>query len=498
MSKDGGKLELGFVTGVIQQAIDGIHFAHELKDRGGQYLGIVHRDVTPSNIFLTDAGIVKILDFGIAKVKDASAHTQTGTVKGKYAYMAPEQLRGSAIDRRADVFALGIVLYEMLALRRLFQRKTDYLTFRAVMEQPIPDVRHYRNDCPAPLAAAVMRALDRDPDQRFATARQFGGAVLDAISGVGRPWTQGELGDFVGANFADAIHHRGAQIASAVRNGIAPAGIPVIAQPEEYLDIETADEFPPVDSVVSQRPDFDRGAAPDSESTVIDAPSGRVAMPEVQSERTDHSSRLTLQAELSQAGLSQPRLSQPRLSRSLIWPFVAFAMVAVAAGALFLVWQQIQNPHQIVIDHGPGSRIRQDGSNIVVEPSPPSAPAKPIDTAVAEISTPADTATEEPPRADPAPPRAALPRRPPPVPDPVVVKKKQSEVNRCVSMHGNVPAGTSLEIDVKPDGRPQRVAVYPVAVGATPLGGCIKAVFETAVFEGNGSERPITVTLRKK
>src|SRR5439155_14549509 len=96
----------------------------------------------------------KLLDFGIAKAKGASgANTQTGTVKGKYAYMAPEQLRGqTAVDRRVDVFALGVVLYEMVALRRLFQRKTDYLTFRAVMEQPIPDVRIYRADTPDALA----------------------------------------------------------------------------------------------------------------------------------------------------------------------------------------------------------------------------------------------------------------------------------------------------------------------------------------------------------
>ena len=143
---------------MIQQTCDALNYAHELKDRGGESLGIVHRDVTPSNVFLTDTGVVKVLDFGIAKVKNASANTQTGTVKGKYAYMAPEQLRGVDLDRRADVFALGVVLYEMIALRRLFQRKTDYLTFRAVMEQPIPDIRRYRPDVPE---ALVFRARAR-------------------------------------------------------------------------------------------------------------------------------------------------------------------------------------------------------------------------------------------------------------------------------------------------------------------------------------------------
>ncbi|HEX8114109.1 MAG TPA: serine/threonine-protein kinase, partial [Kofleriaceae bacterium] len=91
LSKEGGALDFGFVAGVIQQATDALHYAHELRDRGGDMLGIVHRDVTPTNLFLTDTGMVKILDFGIAKVKDVSANTQAGMVKGKYAYMAPEQ-----------------------------------------------------------------------------------------------------------------------------------------------------------------------------------------------------------------------------------------------------------------------------------------------------------------------------------------------------------------------------------------------------------------------
>src|SRR4051812_44065803 len=100
-SKEGAALDLGFIGGVMQQTCDALHYAHELTDRSGEPLGVVHRDVTPSNIFLTDSGVSKVLDFGIAKVKNESANTQTGTIKGKYAYMSPEQLRGASIDRRA-------------------------------------------------------------------------------------------------------------------------------------------------------------------------------------------------------------------------------------------------------------------------------------------------------------------------------------------------------------------------------------------------------------
>src|SRR5688572_20004285 len=264
-SKEQSQLDFGFVGGVLQQAADALHYAHELKDRdrGNEPLGIVHRDVTPSNIFLTDAGVAKVLDFGIAKVKDASANTQTGTVKGKYAYMAPEQLRGVSVDRRADVFALGVVAYEMLALRRLFQRKTDYLTFRAVMEQPIPDVRRYREDIPDALAAALAKALDRDPANRFDSARQLGRAIVDALVAIKRPWTQGEIGDYVRVNFADEIGKRSEQVASAIhRTKPTDAGgrsaMPMIVPDHEdqtTIDEDELDaEFPPVDSTVDEAP----------------------------------------------------------------------------------------------------------------------------------------------------------------------------------------------------------------------------------------------------
>jgi tRNA A-37 threonylcarbamoyl transferase component Bud32 len=472
LSKQGGALELGFVGGVIQQAADGLHYAHELKDRGGEDLGIVHRDVTPSNLFLTDSGVVKLLDFGIAKVKDASAHTQTGTVKGKYAYMSPEQLRGAAVDRRADVFALGVIVYEMLALRRLFQRKTDYLTFRAVMEQPIADIRGYRPDCPDPLALALMRALERDPADRFETARQFGSALLDAVAAIQRPWTQGEIGDFVAASFAPDIAQRSAQIASAVRTGAEPHALPVIVQPDAGDD-EDEDET---------------AELPEAEPTIAEPVAGGSHMRRMSAAHVavGEPGAIASRGDGGQGGSGTAAPAPPIVvvsaPRSVIWPLVAIAMVAVAGGALFLVWRQMQNqqPTSVVITNGSDGRVTGGGSNIVVvgpnraDPAPQDPPPEPHGD---------------------VPGKGSARRRPAVDPYREVVRAKQVDANRCATAHGNPPPGTRVVIVVAPDGHPRSVTIDPGSVDATPLGACIKNVFKAATFPRGDKDHDLEVKL---
>jgi len=491
LSRAAGVLELGFIGGVIQQVTDGLHYAHELKDRGGECLGIVHRDVTPSNIFLTNSGAVKVLDFGIAKVKDASAHTQTGTVKGKYAYMAPEQLRGAAVDRRADVFALGVVVYEMLALRRLFQRKTDYLTFRAVMEQPIVDIRHYRPDCPDSLALALSQALDRDPANRFATARQLGSAVQGAITALERPWTQGEISDFVTANFAPELEQRSAQIAGAVQVGGAEQAMPVIAQLDaDPLETDDDDqEFPSVDSAV---------AATHAAGRYERGPSGEHTAPAMFAEPSGTGPRLDALRGVSgtHAAPAAP-IVVVNAKRSLVWPLVAVAMVAVAAGALFLVWQQMQNqqPTSVVITNGSDSRVTGTGSNVVVvgpnrvEAGPPNPPPEPPELRQPHGDPPGA------PRGDPPGKGSAARRRPQVDPYFDVVHATQVDANRCATEHGNPPPGTRVVILVAPDGHPKSVTLAPESVGATPVGACIKNVFKAVTFPRNDKDHKLEVKL---
>jgi serine/threonine protein kinase len=256
-------MALGLVAGVLQQTCDALHYAHELTDRDGTPLQVIHRDVTPSNLFLTENGVVKILDFGIAKVRNASQNTQAGTVKGKYAYMAPEQMKAGAITPRVDVFACGVVGFEMLALHRLFQRRTDFLTFQALMEKPVPNIRDFRPEVPPPFAEVLARALERDPVHRYPTVRALSSAVQDAIVGHARPWSTGEIADYLRVAFRDELRGRAAAISEIVRYGGAsgpratlPMLVPIDRRRDGGSDDDPDDDFPSIETGVHEVADM--------------------------------------------------------------------------------------------------------------------------------------------------------------------------------------------------------------------------------------------------
>jgi serine/threonine-protein kinase len=193
------------VAGFGVQACEGLHNAHQLKAAGGELLGVVHRDVSPQNLFVTVDGVVKVLDFGIAKVQDATSKTSTGTVKGTYAYMAPEQLRNEPLDRRTDVWALGTVLWETLAQRHLFKRETEFLTFQAITHEPIPDICEVRPDIPPLVGDVLSRALARKREDRFGSARALGEALAQAVAPLGGAATAAAISDEIAAAFAPQL-----------------------------------------------------------------------------------------------------------------------------------------------------------------------------------------------------------------------------------------------------------------------------------------------------
>src|ERR1700690_1868515 len=157
-------------------------YAHGLTDEHGQPLGMIHRDVSPSNVMLSYDGAVKLLDFGIAKaMSDGPETTRNGTMKGKYAYMAPEQTERDNVDYRIDIFATGIVLYESLTGRRLFKGATDMQTIERVRRCDVKPPSFLNPACPPELDEILLKALARDPDRRFQTAGEMAEALDDLV-----------------------------------------------------------------------------------------------------------------------------------------------------------------------------------------------------------------------------------------------------------------------------------------------------------------------------
>jgi len=165
-------LPQGAAIGIVGQVCQALHHAHERPDREGNALRIVHRDVTPQNIMITTDAVVKMLDFGVAQTA-ARVDTDAGAVRGTYSYMAPEQVRGKPLDKRADVFAVGIILYELTTGRRLF-RGSDVEIMTQVVEEEVPPPSKFIADYPDDLERIVMGALERDRSKRSASAAHVG------------------------------------------------------------------------------------------------------------------------------------------------------------------------------------------------------------------------------------------------------------------------------------------------------------------------------------
>jgi len=167
------RVPLEHVLAIVIGAAAGLHHAHEQIGPDGKSLGIVHRDVSPANILIGYDGGVKVVDFGIAKAAHQHEETQSGLLKGKVAYMSPEQCNNERVDRRSDVFALGIVLHELATVRPLFQRENDFLTMSAIVHHRVPAPSQIASFVPAELDAIVLKALARDPADRYQTTDEM-------------------------------------------------------------------------------------------------------------------------------------------------------------------------------------------------------------------------------------------------------------------------------------------------------------------------------------
>ena len=192
-----GAMPVGVVLSILGQVCDALDHAHNLSDDSGKPLGIIHRDVSPGNIIVSSSGMVKLIDFGIAKVADAGeVQTQAGFIKGKYAYIAPEYTLGH-LDSRADLFGLGVIGHELLTTRRLFNAPTDFETIKRLREMPIQPPSRWNPAVPRDVDDIVMTALQRDPDLRWQSALAMRTAIHNAARATDNLVTNTQLAEWV-------------------------------------------------------------------------------------------------------------------------------------------------------------------------------------------------------------------------------------------------------------------------------------------------------------
>jgi serine/threonine protein kinase len=225
---------------VIAEACAGLHAAHELTDEHGTPLEIVHRDVSPQNVMISYDGVIKILDFGIAKAVGRETQTTSGVMKGKFAYMAPEQCRGEPVDRRSDIFALGVLLFESTTGRRLFARANEAATLRAVLLEPMAKPSDVFPDYPPALEAICLRALAPEPEQRYATAAEMRRDLAAAIHSLGPSMVAEDvLAELMPQLFAERIEQK-QEMLRRVRSGSALTRIPALEVGTQDVPIRAA------------------------------------------------------------------------------------------------------------------------------------------------------------------------------------------------------------------------------------------------------------------
>ncbi|MEM9453780.1 MAG: serine/threonine-protein kinase [Myxococcota bacterium] len=182
--RDAGPLPLAFSVSTVMEIAAGLHAAHEHRDTDGNAVEVVHRDVSPSNVMITFDGQVKLLDFGIARVTEQTQLTRAGTLKGKVGYMSPEQCRGDRVDRRSDVFGLGILLYELTVGRRAFYAENDYAVIGKVVDGDYVRPGRLVEGYPVALEAVIARALQVDPAERHSSAAVLADELARYVAGA--------------------------------------------------------------------------------------------------------------------------------------------------------------------------------------------------------------------------------------------------------------------------------------------------------------------------
>jgi serine/threonine-protein kinase len=199
----GETIDVDMAAWIAMQVATGLHAAHELRDEDGTPLLVVHRDVSPQNVLLSYEGRVLLVDFGVAKLFEATRATASGVIKGKFGYMAPEQISGAAVDRRTDLFALGVVLHEMLTGRRLYAQLPPAQAMFRIASDPVPHPGDVVPSLPEEMDAIVARCLAKKPEDRYASALELRDVLRAFLRARGASLDESDLATLLGPPFAE-------------------------------------------------------------------------------------------------------------------------------------------------------------------------------------------------------------------------------------------------------------------------------------------------------
>jgi eukaryotic-like serine/threonine-protein kinase len=203
--KRGEPMPIPLTAYLIAQCCEGLDYAHRANDKNGRPMGIVHRDVSPQNAIISYEGEVKVIDFGVAKAAGKATKTQAGILKGKFGYMSPEQIRGLPLDRRSDVFAIGICLYEMLTGERLFVGDSDFSVLEKVRKVEVLPPSHFNRKIPDVLEKIVMKSLAKDVDERYSYASELAEDLRKFLYTSGYSFGRKDLAAYMRATFAEDV-----------------------------------------------------------------------------------------------------------------------------------------------------------------------------------------------------------------------------------------------------------------------------------------------------
>jgi serine/threonine-protein kinase len=402
------QMPVGAVVKATALACAGLDFAHNATDESGVPLNIIHRDISPHNIMLSKNGDVKLIDFGIAKATVGRNATKAGTLKGKYAYMSPEQIRGQPLDRRTDIYAMGLVLWELLAGRAAVQGDSESALMSAAAHREFPPIQQVRPDVPPKVSEIIDRALAINVSERFSTAAELGDELEDYLVRSGTRVRGSELG---------ALLSSGTHVTSVTPG--TPSGARVLATPAAPTGTEVfVDKTKLSDSTAKE-------LAETLDDSRVNAPILKPGSPE--SDAKQKTKPLTpLQPSGAQASVSGSQPAAPVAPRRSPAAF-ALGLVVLAAVATAVAYWQTRAPE------------RPTDATLVVPPPPALAPSTPKPTEVVQAPKP----PEPPPT--PAPPEPAPTPVPPehptgkPVPPNLAKHPLTSHVPKPQNMMNNPP-----------------------------------------------------------